>query len=67
MVASNLSQITHWCKFLSPKKATGVNGLPYSNSDKDTVNGNLLLCPANAGLAVDVVGSGWIKGWTRSS
>ena len=32
--ALNLSRITHfWCKFLCPKKAAGVNVLPYSNSD----------------------------------
>ena len=34
LVALNLSRITHfWCKFLCPKKAAGVNVLPYSNSD----------------------------------
>ena len=33
LVALNLSRITHfWCKFLCPKKAAGVNVLPYSNS-----------------------------------
>ena len=33
LVALNLSQITHfWCKLLGPKKAAGVNVLPYSSS-----------------------------------
>ena len=35
LVALNLSRITHfWCKFLCPKKAAGVNVLPYSWSFK---------------------------------
>ena len=36
LVALNLSRITHfWCKFLCPKKAAGVNVLPYSNSERE--------------------------------